>query len=116
MLVFQGVAVSRERFSQSPPGNIAVLGGSLPHRRSLEQLDRPSPAGPSSSKYIRGQSRETGYFSRSPGGVGAPAKCVSGSCLAGSGSASLFFVGDDAGLRTIVSIGNFSKIVRMLMA
>ncbi len=53
---------------------------------------------------------------RSANHVGVSAKCVSGSCLAGSGSASLFFVGDDAGLRTIVSIENFSKIVRMLMA
>ncbi len=44
--VFQGAAVSRERFSQSPPGNVAVLRGSLPLRRSLEQLDQPSPAGP----------------------------------------------------------------------
>ncbi len=31
----------------------------------------------SSSKHIRGQSRETGSFSRSPGGVGSPAKHVS---------------------------------------
>ncbi len=31
----------------------------------------------SSSKYTRGQSRETGSLSRSPGSVGAPAKCVS---------------------------------------
>ncbi len=70
----------------------------------------------SSSKYTRGQSRETGSLSRSPGGVGAPAKCLVGSCLAGSGSTSLVFLGDDAGLRTIVSIEDFSKRVRMLMA
>ncbi len=44
--VFQGTVVSCEHFSQSPPGNVAVLGGSLPLRWSLEQLDRPSPAGP----------------------------------------------------------------------
>ncbi len=44
--VFQGAAVSREHFSQSLPGNVAVLGGSQPLRRSLEQPDRPSPAGP----------------------------------------------------------------------
>ncbi len=30
-----------------------------------------------SSKYTRGQFQETGSLSRSPGGVGAPAKCVS---------------------------------------
>ncbi len=45
--VFQGAAVSSERFSQSlPPRNVAELGGSTPLRGSLEQLDRPSPAGP----------------------------------------------------------------------
>ncbi len=39
--------VSSERFSQSlPPRNVAELGGSPPLRGSLEQLDRPSPAGP----------------------------------------------------------------------
>ncbi len=36
-----------QRFSQSlPPSNVAELGGSPPLRGSLEQLDRPSPAGP----------------------------------------------------------------------
>ncbi len=35
--------------------------------------------------------------------MGAPAKCVSGSCLAGSGSTSLVFLGDNTGLRTVVS-------------
>ncbi len=35
---------------------------------------------------------------------------------AGSGSTSLVFLGDDAGLRTIVSIEDFSKRVRMLIA
>ncbi len=44
--VFQGTAVSRKRFSQSPPGNVVVLGGSLPLWRSLEQLDWLAPAGP----------------------------------------------------------------------
>ncbi len=45
--VFQGAAVSSERFSQSlPPRNVAELGGSPLLRGSLEQLDRPSPAGP----------------------------------------------------------------------
>ncbi len=43
----QGAAVSSERFSQSlPPRNVAELGSSPPLRGSLEQLDRPSPAGP----------------------------------------------------------------------
>ncbi len=45
--VFQGAAVSSERFSQSlPPRNVVELGGSPPLRGSLEQLGRPSPAGP----------------------------------------------------------------------
>ncbi len=45
--VFQGAAVSSECFSQSlPPRNVAELGGSPPLRGSLEQLDRPYPAGP----------------------------------------------------------------------
>ncbi len=80
----QGAAVSSERFSQSlPPRNVAELGSSPPLRGSLEQLDRPSPAGPSvpghrasRSKYTRGQSQETGSLSKSPGGVGALAKRV----------------------------------------
>ncbi len=43
----QGAAVSSERFSQSlPPRNVAEQGSSPPLRGSLEQLDRPSPAGP----------------------------------------------------------------------
>ncbi len=45
--VFQGADVSSERFSQSlPPRNVAEPGGSPPLWGSLEQLDRPSPAGP----------------------------------------------------------------------
>ncbi len=45
--VFQGTAVSSEHFSQSlPPRNVAELGCLPPLRGSLEQLDRPSPAGP----------------------------------------------------------------------
>ncbi len=93
--VFQGAAVSSERFSQSlPPRNVAELGGSPPLRGSLEQLDRPSPAGPpvpghraSRSKYTRGQSQETGFLSKSSGGVGALAKRVLlGPAWADSGS------------------------------
>ncbi len=45
--VFQGAAASSEYFSQSlPPRNVAELGGSPPLWGSLEQLDRPSSAGP----------------------------------------------------------------------
>ncbi|KAI2646186.1 Zinc finger protein 462 [Labeo rohita] len=43
--VLQGTAVSSDRISQHPPGIEAVLGGLPPLRRSLEQLDRPFPAG-----------------------------------------------------------------------
>ncbi len=47
LTVLQGAAVSSKRFSQSlPPGNIAALRGSPPLRGFLEQLERPSPAGP----------------------------------------------------------------------
>ncbi len=110
--VFQGAVVSSEHFSQSPPGNVALLGGSLPLRRSLEQLDRPFPAGPPlqgtelAALSIPEASLESSSLSRSSDGAGAPAKCVSGS---GSGSTSLAFLGSDAGLRTIVSIEDFSK-------
>ncbi len=45
--MFQGAAVSSELFSQSlSPGNVAELRGSPPLRGSLDQLVRPSPAGP----------------------------------------------------------------------
>ncbi len=44
--VLQGTAVSSEHIFQHPPGNVAVLGGSLPFRRSPEQIDRLSPADP----------------------------------------------------------------------
>ncbi len=44
--VFQGAAVSSERFSLSlPPRNVSELGGSPPLWGSLEQLDQLSPAG-----------------------------------------------------------------------
>ncbi len=56
----------------------------------------------SRSKYTRGQSQETGSLSKSSGGVGALAKRV---LLgpAGADSGSLVFLGDDAGLRTVIS-------------
>ncbi len=54
------------------------------------------------SKYSRGQSRETGSLGRSPDSVGAPAKLFSlGPAWADSGS--LLYLGDNAGLRTVVS-------------
>ncbi len=76
--------VSSERFSQSlPPRNVAELGGSPPLQGSLEQLDRPSPAGPPlqgtelAALSTPETSLETGSLSRPPGGLGAPAKRVS---------------------------------------
>ncbi len=82
--VFQGAAVSSEHFTQSlPPRNVAEPGGSPPLWGSLAArlavLCQSSASGhrASHSKYTRGQSRETGSLSRSPGGVGAPAKRVS---------------------------------------
>ncbi len=65
----QGAAVSSDRFSQLfPPGNVAELRGSPPLRGSLEQLVRPSPAGPP----LQGTelaARETGSLSRLFGSV-----------------------------------------------
>ncbi len=72
--VFQGAAVSSERFSQSlPPRNVAELGGSPPLRGSLEQLGHRA----SRSKYTRDQSRETDSLSRLFGSMETAAKCVS---------------------------------------
>ncbi len=108
--VFQGAAVSSERFSQSlPPRNVAELGGSPPlsgvsrAARSAVPCRSSVPGHRASrSKYTRGQSRETGSLSKSSGGVGALAKRVLlGPAFADSGS--LVFLRDDAGLRTVVS-------------
>ncbi len=95
--VFQGAAFSSEHFTQSlPPRNVAEPGGSPPLWGSLAAklavLCQSSASGhrASHSKYTRGQSRETGSLSRSPGGVGAPAKLVSlGPAWADSGSVNL---------------------------
>ncbi len=92
--VFQGAAVSSERFSQSlPPRNVAELGGSPPLRGSLEQLDRPSPAGPPfQGTELAALSTPEASLKRlvslvSHGGVGALAKRVLlGPAWADSGS------------------------------
>ncbi len=93
--VFQGAAVSSERFSQSlPPRNVAELGGSPPLRgvsraaRSAVPCRSSVPGHRASrSKYTRGQSQETGFLSKSSGGVGALAKRVLlGPAWADSGS------------------------------
>ncbi len=44
--VLQGTAISSEFLSQLPPGNVAVLRGSLPLKKCLEQQERPFPASP----------------------------------------------------------------------
>ncbi len=79
--VFQGAAVSSEQFSQSlPPGNrgaerlAALLGVS---RAAVPCRSSASGHRASSSKYTRGQSRETGSLSRLFGSVESTAKCVS---------------------------------------
>ncbi len=72
------LSVSSAR-KRSGAERLATLLGRLDR---LEQLDRPSPAGPPlqgtelGALDTRGQSRETGSLSRSPGSVGAPAKRV----------------------------------------
>ncbi len=106
--VFQGAAVSSKRFSQSlPPRNVAELGGSLPLRGALEQLDQPSPASPpfQGTELAAVSTPEASLkrlVSKSSGGVGALAKRVLlGPAWADSGS--LVFLRDDAGLRTVVS-------------
>ncbi len=60
----------------------------------------------SRSDYTRGQSPETGSLSRHLA-VWEPCQaCLIGSCLAGSGFTSLVYLEDDAGLRTVASIGD----------
>ncbi len=83
-LVLQGTAVSSECFSQLPPGNVAVLRGSLPPKKVFRTARlavpcRSSASGhrASSSKHTRGQSRETGSLSAFSGSVEASAKCIS---------------------------------------
>ncbi len=104
--VFQGAAVSSERFPQSLPprsGRLATPSGvSRAARLAVSCRSPASGYRASRSKYTRGPSWETGSLSRSPGGVGAPAKHLSlGPTWADSGS--LVFLRDDAGLRTVVS-------------
>ncbi len=83
--VFQGAAVSSERFSQSlPPRNVAELEGSPPLRgvsraaRSAVPCRSSAPGHRASrSKYTRDQSRETGSLSRLFGSMETAATCVS---------------------------------------
>ncbi len=93
--VFQGAAVSSERFSQSlsaqkcsGAGRLATPSGVSRAARSAVPCRSSAPGHRASrSKYTRGQSQETGSLSRPPGGLGAPAKRVSlGSAWADSGS------------------------------
>ncbi len=107
--VFQGAAVSSERFSQSlPPRKVAELGGSPPLRGSLEQLDRPSPAGPPfQGTELAALSTPEASLKRLVPLVGHPAAweplpsvslwiCLSRLWF-------LVFLRDDVGLRTVIS-------------
>ncbi len=107
--VFQGAAVSSERFSQSlPPRNVAELGGSPPLRGSLEQLDRPSPAGPPfQGTELAALSTPEASLKRLVPLVGHPAAweplpSVSHWDLPGR-LWFLVFLRDDVGLRTVIS-------------
>ncbi len=93
--VFQGAAVSSERFSQSLPaqkcsgaGKLATPSGVSRAARSAVPCRSSVPGHRASrSKYTRGQSQETGSLSKSSGGVGALAKRVLlGPAWADSGS------------------------------
>ncbi len=82
--VFQGVAVSSERFSQSLPqkcsgaGRLATPSGVFRAARSAVSCRSPASGHRASrSKYTRGQSWETGSLSRLFGSVETTAKCVS---------------------------------------
>ncbi len=112
--VFQGAAISSEHTSQS----------SARKRSGAEMLATPSGVSRAASSafscrcavpgyqtvrsdYTRGQSPETGSLSRHLA-VWEPLPSVSHRVLpAGFGFTSLVFLGDDAGLRTVASIGDF---------
>ncbi len=87
----------------SGAGRLATPSGVFRVARSAISCRSPASGHRASrSKYTRGQSRETGFLSRSPGVEGAPAKRVSlGPAWADSGS--LVFLRDDAGLSTVIS-------------
>ncbi len=114
--VFQGAAISSEHTSQFllPPGTIAELICSPPLRGSLEQLVWLSPAGvPFQDTELAALITPEASLQRLVPLVGtwwcgSPCQaCLIGSCLAGSGFTSLVFLEDDAGLRTVASIGDF---------
>ncbi len=89
----------------SGAGRLAIPSGVFRAARSAVSCHSPASGHRAShSKYTRGQYWETGSLSRSPGGVGAPAKRVKrGPCQAWADSGSLVFLRDDAGLRTVIS-------------
>ncbi len=108
--VFQGTAVSSKRFSQSLlPRNVAELGGSPPLWGSLEQLDRPSLAGPPlQGTELAALSTPEASLERLVPLVGhlavwEPLPSVSHWVLPKQTLVILVFLGDDAGLRTVVS-------------
>ncbi len=106
--VFQGAAVSSERFSQSlPPRNVAELGGSPPLRGSLEQLvGRPCRSSvpghrASRSKYTRASLKRLVPLVGHPA-AWEPLPSVSHWDLPGR-LWFLVFLRDDVGLRTVIS-------------
>ncbi len=110
LLVFEGAVVSSERFSQSlPPRNVAELGGSPPLRGTLEQLDWPSPAGPllQGTKLATLSTPEASLEQLVPlvGHlvVWEPLPSMSHWVMPEQTLILLVFLGDDAGLRTVVS-------------
>ncbi len=76
--VLQSTVVSSKRISQHPPGNVVVVEGSLPPRKSPEQLDQLSPASPPlQATELAALSTPEVSLERPSGSVEASAKCVS---------------------------------------
>ncbi len=107
--VFQGAAVSSERFSLFlPPRNVAELRDSLPLQGDLEQLDRPSPVCPplQGTEPAALSTPEVSLESLVPLvghlTVWKPLPSVSHWDLSEQTLVLLVFLGDDAGLRTVV--------------
>ncbi len=108
--VFQGAAVSSERFSQSLPlRKVVELGGLPPLWGSLEQLDRLSPAGPplQGTKLATLSTPEASLERLVPSvghlAVWEPLPSITHWVLPEQTLVLLVFLGDDAGLITVVS-------------
>ncbi len=111
-----GAAVCSECLSQFlPPGNVAELRGSPSLRGSLEQLERPSPAGlPLQVTELAALSTPEFSLKRlvpllDTWHYGCPCQaCIIGSCLCKLWFYQSSLPRDDAGLRTVNSIGDLS--------